>query len=74
MAQAYRLAPDEVVLAREGWEAMRAALAQLEDVSEQLAGRLATGNEPAAGYLHSVARLTAAVAELQAKLEPKAAW
>ena len=69
------LNPNEVLLNRHTWNALRDALAQLQSVGSRVAHDLAAGEMPEAGYVEAVGRLNAAVAELQAvALEPDAAW
>ena len=60
-----RLATDEVILTRHGWEATRIALSRLKDVASELAADLAAGRDPGSDYVRSVASLSAAIAELQ---------
>lgn len=68
------LAPDEVLLNRNGWEALRSALAELEDVAGQVARDVAAGELPHADYVAATGRLTAAISELQTVVEPDAVW
>ena len=68
------LSPNEVLISRHGWEAMRSALSKLRNVTAELAGDLAAGRAPSSGYVQSVATLSAAIAELQEASEPRAAW
>ena len=69
-----RLATDEVILTRHGWEATRIALSRLKDVASEFAADLAAGRDPGSDYVRSVASLSAAIAELQEASEPRAAW
>lgn len=68
------LSPDEVVISRRGWEAIRRALAQLQSETARLAADLASGKATGDEYAKAVARLNAAVADLQEASEPRAAW
>lgn len=73
-ARSRNLSPDEVVITRHGWEAIRLALAQLKDVSADLAADLSAGRPPTGDYAHAVGGLSAAIAQLQEASEPRAAW
>jgi len=73
-ARSRNLSPAEVVITRRGWEAIRLALAQLKDVSADLAGDLSAGRAPTGDYAHAVGALSAAIAQLQEASEPRAAW
>lgn len=74
-AQRRGLGPDEVLLTRHSWLALRDALAHLQDVGGRVAKDIAAGELPQADYVQAVGRLNAAVAELQAvAVEPEAAW
>ena len=69
------LGPDEVLLTRQSWLALRDALAQLQEVGGRVAHDVAAGEMPQADYVQAVGRLNAAVAELHAvAVEPEAAW
>lgn len=73
-ARRWDLSPDEVLISRHGWEAIRGALSNLQGVAAGLAADLAGGEDPRADYTRAVATLSAAVAELQEASEPRAAW
>ncbi len=68
------LSPHEVVITRHGWEAIRLALAQLKDVSADLAADLSAGKAPTGAYAQAVGALSGAIAQLQEASEPRAAW
>jgi hypothetical protein len=57
--------PDEVLLSRRTWEALRDALYRLEAASEDVAMDLMAGRPTRAEYVDALAHLTAAVRELQ---------
>lgn len=57
--------PDEVLLARHTWEALRDALYRLEAASEDVAMDLMAGRPTKAEYVEALAHLTAAVRDLQ---------
>lgn len=57
--------PDEVLLSRRTWEALRDALYRLEAASEDVAMDLMAGRPTRAEYVDALAHLTTAVRELQ---------
>ncbi|MCP3994666.1 MAG: hypothetical protein GY722_06340 [bacterium] len=57
--------PDEVLLSRRTWEALRDALYQLEAASEDVAMDLMAGRPTKAEYVEALAHLTTAVRDLQ---------
>ena len=73
-AQRHHLGPDDVIISRSGWEAMRTAVVRLREVSSQAAAELAAGRDPSGAVAASVGALSAAVATLQEASDPKAAW
>ena len=74
-AQRRGLGPDEVLLTRHSWLALRDALAALQEVGGRVAKDVAAGEMPQTDYVQAVGRLNAAVAELQSvAVEPEAAW
>jgi hypothetical protein len=73
-ARRHRLGPDEVLISRAGWEALRAALTELGEVGEAVARDLAAGRAPSGDYARAVGSLSGAVAELQRAIEPRARW
>lgn len=62
------------MISRHGWEAIRGALVQLQEISTGVAADLAAGREPSGDYARAVGALGAAIAELQEAAEPRAAW
>lgn len=69
------LGPDEVLVNRHSWNALRDALTQLQAVGGRIARDVAAGEMPQADYVQAVGGLNAAVAELQAiAIEPDARW
>ena len=57
--------PEEVLLSRRTWEALRDALYRLEAASEDVAMDLMAGRPTKAEYVDALAHLSAAVRELQ---------
>lgn len=57
--------PDEVLLSRRTWEALRDALYRLEAASEDVAMDLMAGRPTKAEYVAALAHLSAAVRDLQ---------
>lgn len=72
LAAVRHLAPDEVLLARSSWDALRGALRRLQEATRAIVEADVTGDDvslPAA-----LGRLNAAVAELQDSAEARAVW
>jgi hypothetical protein len=57
--------PDEVLLSRRTWEALRDALYRLEAASEDVAMDLMAGRPTKAEYVDALGHLTSAVRDLQ---------
>jgi hypothetical protein len=73
LAETRRLGPDEVLVGRHAWDALRRALGKLQESSEELVAVTAgSGGDPR--YAEALGRLNAAVGELQDSAEAKAAW
>jgi hypothetical protein len=73
-AKLRHLAPDEVVLGRRSWEALRSALIRLRVANLELAEQQARLDADTGRRIAAVASLSAAVAEMQEAVEPRAAW
>jgi hypothetical protein len=65
MARERGIRPDEVLLSRRTWEALRDALYRLEAASEDVAMDLLAGRQTKSEYVDALAHLSAAVRDLQ---------
>lgn len=73
-ARARRLDPGEVVLDRRAWEALRKALLRLREANLALVEDRTLRDSDTGRQIAALASLSAAVAEMQDSVEPKAAW
>lgn len=74
VAERRGIAPDEVLVTRHVWDALRDALYRLQAAAEDVAMDTAGSRATKADYVEAVAHLTAAVRDLQEiSVEPVAA-
>lgn len=65
LGESRKLAPDEVIVSRRAWDALRDALYRLESAAEDVAIDLTSGAPVKADYVQALAHLTEAVRQLQ---------
>ncbi len=73
LGESRQLLPDEVIVSRRAWEALRDALYRLESAAEDVAVDLETGAPTKIDYVRALAHLSEAVRHLQeVSVEPVA--
>ena len=65
LGESRQLLPDEVIVSRRAWDALRDALYRLEAAAEDVAVDLQSGAPTKTDYVHALAHLTQAVRQLQ---------
>ena len=73
LGESRQLGPDEVIVSRRAWDALRDALYRLESAAEDVAIDLEAGTPTKSDYVQALAHLREAVRELQdVSVEPVA--
>ena len=73
LGESRQLTPDEVIVSRRAWDALRDALYRLESAAEDVAVDLESGTPTKTDYIQAIAHLSEAVRQLQeVSVEPVA--